>query len=153
MSQDDRALPPEVFVGPEDGVILRGPKNVVAVKAETHELGIFVGRLERGAAGPLAHVHPAHEEAFYVLSGTMTYRIADRIIEAKRGAFVLVPRGLPHAFWNASRRAASHLVIVNNPAVVAGVRELFALTHSGRPFTRDDVVRIWAKDGTLPALG
>ena len=52
----------------------------------------------RGAEGPwtVPHVHQGLEESFYVLEGSFDFTLADRQVEAKQGAFVLVPRGLPH---------------------------------------------------------
>ena len=36
-----------------------------------------------------------------MLEGTLGFRIETEVVEAGRGAAVLVPRGTPHTFWNA----------------------------------------------------
>lgn len=36
------------------------------------------------------------EESFFVLEGSFTFAVGDQRIEAKRGDYVLVPRGTPH---------------------------------------------------------
>ena len=50
-----------------------------------------------GIATPL-HIHTHEAEAFYVLEGTMVYRAGDQLHELAAGAFIYLPRGVPHAF-------------------------------------------------------
>ena len=52
----------------------------------------------RGSEGrwTVPHVHRGLEESFYVLEGTFGFTLGDREVEAKQGAFVLVPRGTVH---------------------------------------------------------
>jgi quercetin dioxygenase-like cupin family protein len=49
---------------------------------------------------PGAHVHPEQEERFYVLEGTMTFRLGMRRILAEAGDTVVVPAGRVHKFAN-----------------------------------------------------
>jgi quercetin dioxygenase-like cupin family protein len=42
------------------------------------------------------HVHEKSEESFYVLDGTFTFTLAEEDVEVRPGAFILVPRGVPH---------------------------------------------------------
>src|SRR3954462_15649376 len=59
--------------------------------------------LELAADGrvPGAHVHPAQEERFHVLEGTMRFRVGLRSVVAGPGRTVLVPAGRVHKFANA----------------------------------------------------
>ena len=50
---------------------------------------------------PGMHVHPAQEERFEVLEGTMKFRLGMRTIEARPGDVVTVPAGKAHKFSNA----------------------------------------------------
>lgn len=50
-----------------------------------------------GLAPPL-HRHTNEAEAFFLLSGRMTYRAGDEVFELYGGCFIYLPRGLPHAF-------------------------------------------------------
>lgn len=50
-----------------------------------------------GIATPL-HRHTREAEAFYLLSGTMTYRAGNETFELSQGSFIYLPQGLPHAF-------------------------------------------------------
>jgi quercetin dioxygenase-like cupin family protein len=49
---------------------------------------------------PGAHVHPAQEERFHVLEGTMKFRLGMRTIVASAGESVVVPAGKRHKFSN-----------------------------------------------------
>ena len=51
-------------------------------------------------AGPPAHWHKVTQEVFYVLEGTVTFRLGDRVLKATPGAFVYVPTGVVHSFAN-----------------------------------------------------
>jgi mannose-6-phosphate isomerase-like protein (cupin superfamily) len=70
--------------------------RLIATKAQTN--GAF-GLVEfRGSEGSwtVPHIHQEMEESFYVLEGTFDFTCGSRNFEAKEGAFVLVPRRVPH---------------------------------------------------------
>ena len=46
------------------------------------------------------HRHNNTDEAFYVLEGVLTAKIADKTSEYPAGSYVLIPRGTPHAQGN-----------------------------------------------------
>jgi len=48
------------------------------------------------------HTHRNEDEYSYVVSGRMGALIGNEVIEAHPGQLVVKPRGIPHAFWNAS---------------------------------------------------
>jgi mannose-6-phosphate isomerase-like protein (cupin superfamily) len=58
------------------------------------------------------HVHHEDDEAWYVLSGTLGFRLGDAEIEAHPGAAVLARRGMPHTYWNAGRTEAQYLLVM-----------------------------------------
>jgi mannose-6-phosphate isomerase-like protein (cupin superfamily) len=66
-----------------------------------------------GAPGTPPHLHRAIDEAFYVLEGTFGFRVGDRALEAPAGAFVFVPKGFEHAFWNGGTTEARLLSTVS----------------------------------------
>jgi quercetin dioxygenase-like cupin family protein len=72
-------------------------------------------------AGPPLHLHRAWDEAFYVLEGEMTFLIAGQTHLAGAGAFVFIPRGVEHTFWNASTAPARQLTIFTP----AGIEDYF----------------------------
>src|SRR5262245_1324420 len=62
------------------------------------------GRVRPGPHGggrrprPPLHIHRAEDEAFWVLEGHLTVRCGDEEFAAGPGAFVYMPRGVPHTF-------------------------------------------------------
>jgi quercetin dioxygenase-like cupin family protein len=65
--------------------------------------------------GAPPHMHGEHEEAFYVLEGQMSFSVEGDVIEASAGDFVLVPRGLRHAFDIEGSKPARYLCIFSPP--------------------------------------
>jgi mannose-6-phosphate isomerase-like protein (cupin superfamily) len=58
------------------------------------------------------HVHHADDEAWYVLEGTLGFRLDEATIEAPRGSVVVARRGIPHTFWNAGTVEARYLLVM-----------------------------------------
>jgi len=58
----------------------------------------------KGAGSPL-HVHAREDEWFYVLEGELAFWVGGKRIQAKAGAFVYGPRGIPHTFVVVSEQA------------------------------------------------
>lgn len=71
------------------------------------------------------HIHHEDDEAWYVLKGTLGFRIGDRTIEAKAGDAVVVPRGTAHTYWNPKADSARYLVIMT-----ARINELIQAIHA-----------------------
>jgi mannose-6-phosphate isomerase-like protein (cupin superfamily) len=59
---------------------------------------VLVESLAWRATEPPLHIHHNEDEAWYVLSGHMTFHVAGDAYEAGAGTFVLAPQGLPHTF-------------------------------------------------------
>jgi mannose-6-phosphate isomerase-like protein (cupin superfamily) len=72
----------------------------------------------RKLAAPM-HVHEREDEYSFVLSGRMGAQIGDEIVEAGPGELVFKPRGIWHAFWNASDQE-THLLELISPGDFAG---------------------------------
>ncbi|MFD3587644.1 cupin domain-containing protein [Streptomyces sp. NPDC058683] len=64
--------------------------------------------------GPIAHVHRAADESFYVISGALEFLNGDQIFVANAGDFVFVPRGTRHRFRNRTGEQA-HMVSFFTP--------------------------------------
>jgi len=63
--------------------------------------------------GPPPHIHKTEEEAFYILEGELTLQVGDQTIKGTAGSFVLVPRGVVHAFTRAGTPSAKVLAIIS----------------------------------------
>lgn len=70
-------------------------------------------------ASPPWHVHHREDESFYVLDGRVTYYVGDQVIQAERGAFVWLPRGVAHTFRVAGTEPA-HLLEIAAPSGLWG---------------------------------
>jgi len=71
------------------------------------------------------HLHHRDDEAWYVLEGTLGVKNGDDEVEARAGSCVLVPRGTPHTYWNASADPLRYLLIMT-PNVYALIQAIHA---------------------------
>jgi len=80
-----------------------------------------------------AHVHPAQEERFQVLRGSVGFRVGRKKIVAGPGERLTVPAGTPHTFWNAGDEEA-HFVCEVRPALEFErlLETMFALAADGK---------------------
>lgn len=74
-----------------------------------------------GETTPL-HTHPGAEEAFYVLQGQVECWVDGVTSQASGGAFIVVPRGVPHALRRLSVEPVRMLTIASPP----GFERIFA---------------------------
>jgi quercetin dioxygenase-like cupin family protein len=47
---------------------------------------------------PPAHTHEREDESYYVLEGSIRFWVGEKIIDAKAGDFIYLPKGVPHRF-------------------------------------------------------
>ena len=91
------------------GQLLTARGNVMAFKAVADQTGGDFSLMERtvppGARTPPPHRHVNCSEAFFVLDGTITFRLDDAELTGGAGDFLLVPRGAAHTFGNSGRLA------------------------------------------------
>ena len=73
--------------------------------------------------GPALHIHEDAEEAFYILEGELKIEMGENTITAAAGSFILIPRGMAHAFRNEKEAPAKQLVIVSPPGFEGFLRE------------------------------
>lgn len=99
--------------------------------AETQgAVGIFEDVLERGKTTPL-HVHPDSDEIVYVLEGEILIHDEGTPRTVGRGAVVLNPRGVPHAFVVTSERARILSIMTPGAQPEAFYRKASAPGESG----------------------
>jgi mannose-6-phosphate isomerase-like protein (cupin superfamily) len=97
-----------------------------AVAAATgNRLAVWEELLPHHASPPL-HVHHREDEAWYVLDGSLTFRVDDAEMGVETGTFVWAPRGLPHTY-----RVESQTARLLGLGIPAGFEEFFLTT--GRP--------------------
>ena len=102
-----------VILDPEQGRAYDMGRIRSVFKADGTETGckysISEWWLEPHTKGPGTHSHD-EDDIFYVIEGTMSVFVNDRWIEARKGAFILVPGGTPHDFEN---RGAERTGVLN----------------------------------------
>ena len=72
------------------------------------------------------HLHCSDDEAWYVLEGTLWVRVGGEDVEVRAGSAVLVPRGTPHTYWNASTEPARYLLIMT-PTIAHLIEEIHTM--------------------------
>ena len=103
-----------VTVGPGEGPTIQGPAGgPLTFKVRGEQTGGVLTAFENVVApgdGPPLHTHANEDESWYVLDGSLRFRLGDERRDAPRGSFVFVPRGVPHCFQNVGETPARILV-------------------------------------------
>ena len=91
------------------------------------------------------HLHRSDDEAWYVLEGTLTFRVGDDEVEVRAGSAVLVPAGTAHTYWNPSADPARYLIIMT-----PNIHHLIQAIHTMPVRTRDALAAVFEEhDSTL----
>jgi quercetin dioxygenase-like cupin family protein len=123
------------------------------ILAEGGSLGV-IDMLEVPAGDmPPLHVHRAHDECFYVLSGEATFYMPGIERTVGAGDFVHVPRGVRHSYRVGD--APCHWLVLSSPAgferFVAAVAQLEAPTPEElTAVAAEHEIEILGPPGTLP---
>jgi len=82
---------------------------------------------ETSTERPIAplHVHHSDDEAWYVLQGTLGFRLDDTQFVAPAGSAVVAARGVAHTYWNATGEAARYLIVLT-PNLMRLIDEIHA---------------------------
>lgn len=92
----------KIFIGPNEGTYLPVLDIVHKVTAEDSGGSLMIEEwgLPPGQMIP-PHTHAREDECSFVLEGELTCGVGDEIVVAPAGSYVVKPRGVPHAFYNA----------------------------------------------------
>jgi mannose-6-phosphate isomerase-like protein (cupin superfamily) len=60
---------------------------------------------------PPWHVHHRDDEMFYILDGSFLFKCGDELFEGGKGAFVFLPRDIPHSLKNVGQTQARYLAL------------------------------------------
>jgi mannose-6-phosphate isomerase-like protein (cupin superfamily) len=83
--------------------------------------------------GSPVHTHSREDEYSFVLEGRVGVQLGDDVLEAGPGDLVFKPRGVPHAFWNATDEPARFLEIIAPAGFERYFAEAEALFAPGGP--------------------
>jgi quercetin dioxygenase-like cupin family protein len=123
----------------------------VAASDTAGALTVLEGEMEPGHRGPIEHVHMGHDEAFFVLSGALRFRIGDGTRQLTAGETVFASRGLAHGFSNDGAEPARYLAMLSPSGYEFYFERLAALIrkHGSMP-ERDALLGLMAEHGTFP---
>jgi len=125
-----------LYVPPGEGKTFWTAGDTYTLKVDAADtngsLALIEGTVPPGG-GPEPHVHNAHDEAFYLLSGELEFLNGDESVTAAAGSFFFVPRGTRHRFINRGYDAA-RMIFFFTPG---GPEDL--LLMAGMPARRGEV--------------
>jgi quercetin dioxygenase-like cupin family protein len=88
-------------------------KTAQQTGGEVFGLEVFI---RAGAPGTPEMVHPLQDESFELLSGSLDFYIRGQERRLEAGESLLIPKGTPHNWWNASNEQA-HALVELKPAL------------------------------------
>lgn len=112
------------LVPPGEGPTLAVAGGRYTIKASGEDTGgafTLIEMLVPPQAGAIPHLHEREEESFYILEGSLRFRVGDETLTAAAGTFVKTPRGVCHGFQNVGETPARVLLLV----VPAGLEKFF----------------------------
>ena len=127
-----------IVLGPSEGELLL--KNRWWLPLQPGDtpggMAIMEAVLAPGTRATRTHRHHNTDEIWYILEGTLTFRLGSQQAEAAAGSCIVVPRGVIHGLNNASAEVVRYLVMLTPGRMAGYFRELGALidaTPSGPP--------------------
>lgn len=153
---------PSHILGPRDGARVQigglGVRHLIDAARTGGSFALVEHPLAPRTLGSPVHTHTREDEYSYVLEGTVGLQIGEATIEAKAGDLVFKPRGIPHAFWNATDEPARLLEIIAPAEFASYFDEIAPLFEADGPPDLERVAGIAARYGleldpsSVPAL-
>jgi mannose-6-phosphate isomerase-like protein (cupin superfamily) len=109
------------------------PSESVTIRRSSAEVLEVEGSYGPGGSPPPTHFHPAQDEHFEVLEGTLRAKVGGEERELGPGETLEIPRGTPHQMWNPGEHGA-RVVWQTRPALrtEGWFRSIDALHREGR---------------------
>lgn len=121
----------ELIVAPEEGeaVWLKGigARYLITGQQTGGRLAVVEHPIKPRALAAPMHTHSREDEISFVIAGRVGVQIGDHVLVAEPGTVVFKPRGIPHAFWNASQEQARVLEMITPAGFENYFRDLAAL--------------------------
>jgi quercetin dioxygenase-like cupin family protein len=142
-------------IGPGDGEVIQlGPTRMRILedgRTTQHRLGLGEITLAPHTDGPPQHRHAAHDEGFYVVSGTARFTVGQTIYEAPAGTLVMIPPGAPHTFANPSDETTVLLNTFTPDLYVQYFRDMRDMIASGQSLTPEAIIEVMSRYATVPS--
>jgi quercetin dioxygenase-like cupin family protein len=118
-----------VVLGEGEGTTIQGPAGgPLTFKVRGAQTGGALTAFENVVApgdGPPLHTHAREGESWYVLEGSLRFKLDGDIRRAPAGSFVFVPPGTRHCFQNVSD-APARILVLFSPAGMEAFFDRFA---------------------------
>jgi mannose-6-phosphate isomerase-like protein (cupin superfamily) len=142
----------QIFVESESGrsVSLAGNKVTFKIQGDQTS-GAFstVVYLMRPGMFVPPHLHEKTDEVAFVLEGELGAMVAEEEFNASPGAFVVRPRGVPHALWNITDRPVRFLDIYTPAGMEAVFEDLARLMSSSERPTVEQTLEVGSRHDTI----
>jgi len=93
------------------------------------------------------HTHTNEDECSYVLEGEIGVQVGEEVLQAPAGSVVYKPRGIEHAFWNASAEPARVLEVISPAGFERFFEETGELVAPDESFDEEGFVRLAERYG------
>lgn len=89
-------------------------EGVLEAPGGSFVLAEWTDAAESSRHAPVAplHRHLDEDEAWYVLEGSLGFRVGAEELGVDAGGAVFVPRGTPHTYWNGGGGIARYLLVM-----------------------------------------
>ena len=114
------------------------------------KLSLMERTLPPGGRMPPPHAHVGNVEAYFVLEGTVEFRIDDEVASGGPDTCVIVPAGASHTFGNTSD-AVARLLVLHAPALDGYFLELAELWSGASAPSRDEELDLMRRHGMEPS--
>jgi quercetin dioxygenase-like cupin family protein len=144
-------------VRPGEGELLRAGPVVHRVLEDggvtAGRLGVVECRMPAGWSGPPQHVHRAHDETFFVLSGRVRFTTGAESHVLGAGGMFAAGIGTPHTFGNADADEPAALLLNVTPERYVGYFRDLQRLRPGSDGLLDpaEIVELMARYATVPA--
>ena len=104
--------------------------------------------------GPGRHMHTREDEGIYVIDGVLTAEVGEQRFEVGPGAFLWMPRGLPHTFANLGDDPVRGLGLMNPSGFEQFFTEMaeYLASTDGKPDS-EVILQLNQRYGVYPAEG
>jgi mannose-6-phosphate isomerase-like protein (cupin superfamily) len=142
----------QIVVEPGSGRVVSLAGNQVTFKIQGDQTSGALSSVEyvmRPGMFVPPHLHEKADEVGYILEGELGAMVAEEEFKAGPGAFVVRPRGVPHALWNITDRPVKILDIYTPAGLEAFYDELARLLSATEPPTLEQMFEAGRRYDTI----
>jgi len=123
---------PVLLVPGEGEIVADQPEKTLRLLVDHDALALTWFLYAAGERGPELHIHKRHTDAFYVLSGEVSFELGPdgaHKVRGQAGAFIAAPAGVVHTFAN---ETSEEVTFLNIHAPNMGFADMLRARRDGR---------------------